>query len=197
MSTEILHNAISTSLSLIGLTILIFWGLRTLAEDWFRDNMFAVRDRLFDEASTGVISFDHPAYGMLRQTMNGYIRFCHRLSLLYVIISVALIGNVKRDEKLFEQNWKKVTENISPDSRQKLESCRREMELLVISYLIISSPFIAVVLFIVLLLGFALREVGSLRRKFILQWAKQIRQSERLQPILSEIDDTAYVVGVM
>ena len=48
--------------------------------DSFRQNMFAIRDELFDFAADGNIAFDHPAYMMLRNQMNGFIRYAHHLT---------------------------------------------------------------------------------------------------------------------
>jgi hypothetical protein len=53
--------------------------------DWIRQSMFALRDELFDEARAGTISFDSQAYRATRATMNGAIRFAHRLSVSRMI----------------------------------------------------------------------------------------------------------------
>jgi hypothetical protein len=42
--------------------------------DRFRQDVFGLRDELWDFAASGQISFDDPAYRLLRQLMNGFIR---------------------------------------------------------------------------------------------------------------------------
>lgn len=48
--------------------------------DSFRQKMFVVRDELFDYAASGKIEFNDPAYRLLRQSMNGHIRYAHQLT---------------------------------------------------------------------------------------------------------------------
>jgi|SRR5882672_2427141 len=74
-------TAVGTTLSLIGLWALFHWLYRDYRVDLFRQRMFALRDELFDMAASGRIAFDNPAYGKLRDMLNGYIRFAHRVSL--------------------------------------------------------------------------------------------------------------------
>ncbi len=66
--------------SLAGLVVLYFWLYRDYRIDLFRQRLFALRDELFDLARSGAISFDDRAYGLLRSTLNGFIRFGHRLT---------------------------------------------------------------------------------------------------------------------
>jgi hypothetical protein len=52
--------------------------------------MFSLRDELFDYAASGKISFTHPAYRLLRQSMNGFIRHGHRLSLFQIVMGTLM-----------------------------------------------------------------------------------------------------------
>jgi hypothetical protein len=51
----------------------------------FRQRVFQLRDELFDFAAEGHISFDDPANGVLRGSMNSMIRFAHKMSLSYAV----------------------------------------------------------------------------------------------------------------
>jgi hypothetical protein len=188
-------NVLLTCFSLMALAYLIFWRLRILAVDWYRDQMFQLRDSLFDAATDGVIDFDHPAYGTLRSTMNGYIRFCHRLSLLQVLLLATSLPRPTEGKGLFNRNWQLVTQNLDPKALKSLEGYREQMSLLMVSYLILSSPFISILLFVFVLLAFALSSLGNVKT-ILDKWAKVIRRSRRFQPILSDIDDSAYANGV-
>ena len=85
-------TATSTILiSLISITILwvgLFWLYRDYCIDLFRQRMFALRDELFDQAAKGAIPFNHKSYGMLRVSMNGFIRFAHDFSLAHFLFVV-------------------------------------------------------------------------------------------------------------
>ncbi len=190
-------NAIWASLSLIGLIYIIFWRTRGLAIDWFRDQMFKLRDDFFDDAAGGLIDFTHPAYGTLRTMMNGLIRYCHKVSLLHMILLTKLfpIPRESNDDGLFIRNWKDATKNLNANTLKKLEDYRDRMQLLVIVYMIISSPFISIVLFIFLLLSFAVNSIGRYLFNSATRLASGIRNSGRLQEYLDDIDDTAYATG--
>ena len=57
------------------------------AIDEFRENMFSLREEMFVYAAREGLLND-PAYTKLREIMNGFIRFGHRLSLLYWVSRV-------------------------------------------------------------------------------------------------------------
>src|SRR5437899_1072828 len=81
------------------LWVLWYWLVRRYRIDAFRYKLFVLRDALFDAAADGMMPFDHPAYGMLRQYINGFIRFAHRLTtttLLLLIVTSLWCG--KRQE---------------------------------------------------------------------------------------------------
>lgn len=50
-------------------------------EDYTRQELFTLRDELFDYAADGHISFDDEAYLTTRTMINGVIRFTHSVSL--------------------------------------------------------------------------------------------------------------------
>jgi hypothetical protein len=67
-----------------GLVIVMFWLWPCARLDDFRQKMFAVRDELFDYAASGKIGFNHPAYRLLRQSMNGFIRYGHQVTFFQI-----------------------------------------------------------------------------------------------------------------
>ena len=69
-------------LSLLGLWVWFFWLYRDYRVDAYRQRVFALRNELWDYAAAGHISFDDPAYLVVRNRMNGLIRFAHLLSLI-------------------------------------------------------------------------------------------------------------------
>lgn len=90
MNIEIAAGALLGWASLA--TLLIFWFKlypETRIEE-FRQRMFELRNRLFDEAARGAIEFSDAPYGVLRTTINGLLRDAERVRLLdFAVIHVA------------------------------------------------------------------------------------------------------------
>src|SRR5688572_24898474 len=95
MMLDLVPRALLSLTYLVGIWILLFWLYRDYRIDSFRQSMFRLRDRLFDEAALGRIDFAHPAYGSLRITMNGFIRSGHRSSLLHCLAFVIAVRGIK------------------------------------------------------------------------------------------------------
>jgi len=89
--TQIIHIALS-GLGLLALCVLYFWLYREYRVEKFRFELYVIRDRLFDAARKGVISFDHPAYISMRKVINRIIRFGHRVKLLDVLVFGVIDG---------------------------------------------------------------------------------------------------------
>src|SRR6266513_245936 len=78
-------TVLASVVSVLLLAVLYFWLYRDYRMDLFRHRLFRLRDELFDVARDGALSFDHPAYGLLRMTLNGFIRFGGRLGVVTVL----------------------------------------------------------------------------------------------------------------
>ncbi len=137
-----------STLSIVGTLFLILWIYKDYATDSFRQQMFAIRDALFDEAYNGLVDFNHPAYGLLRGTMNGYIRFGHKLRLLEALIFVLLVrkdADISTNKLSFDKRWVKATSELNPSVVERLNGYRLQMQRTVLKHLILGSPiFLAV-----------------------------------------------------
>jgi hypothetical protein len=142
MSTSAVVNAISSWISILGLVVLVFWLYRSYRIAKFRQEMFALRDELFDAADAGLLSFDAPAYGMLRSTMNGYIRFGHRLSVLHLLVFWVLSrpAALRSKGESFDVQWASAMESAPSEARQSLSRFRTKMEMLLIKHIVLNSP---------------------------------------------------------
>ncbi len=101
-------------IALLGLLLLKYWSDARL--DAFRQEMFTVRDELFDYAASGKIAFDSSAYRLLRQMMNGYIRYGHQLTFFRInltMIRIKLVGEVPVQD--WSVKWDKALKNIGDD----------------------------------------------------------------------------------
>lgn len=88
ITTEQMMYALETLSSLALLWYLVGSLYPSFLIDDFRQRMFAIRDELYDYASNGNIGFEHPAYKLLRQSMNAFIRYGHKLTFGQVLLTV-------------------------------------------------------------------------------------------------------------
>jgi hypothetical protein len=105
-------------IAFLGLLLLKYWSDARL--DAFRQEMFTVRDELFDYAASGKIEFDSSAYRLLRQMMNGYIRYGHQLTFFRInltMLRIKLLDEVPVQD--WSVKWDKALKNIADDEVRK------------------------------------------------------------------------------
>jgi len=115
--------AVAVVAATVGFKILPMFRL-----DCYRQKMFAVRDELFDYAADGHISFDDPAYVLLRSQMNGMIRYGHQLTLFRMTVTW-LMRTLLGDGPTYtwHDTWEKALGNVgSDDVREKLKAFHEE-----------------------------------------------------------------------
>lgn len=148
-------NVLYSVISLLIIASLVFWLYRQYVLDSFRQRMFALRDEFFDEARSGAISYSSPAYGMLRSTMNGILRFGHRLNIPLTISLIAISSKNGINTKSFSARLEENTKNLTQEQKGLIYGYHIKMNFLVLEYLIYSSPLLlATVIFPV---GFAIQ----------------------------------------
>ena len=137
--------------------------------DSFRQRMFVVRDELFDYARAGNIGFSDPAYRLLRKSMNGFIRYGHRLS--FFQLCVTFFAWHYRDEQpvtSWHKQWEGALSTVSDEKvKQDLKRFHEESMSIVIGRVVTGSPVLLIVsVFIVLavLLGEGWKSTTELRR---------------------------------
>ena len=145
---DLVINVIISAISIFGVCWLVFWLLRDYLVDSFRERIFALRAELFDEAETGeIVTFDHPAYGLLRGTMNGFIRFGHRLSLTQVlVVTVFLPPHNAIESQSFPKKWDQALKNMDSKAIKRLQRFRRDMNFLVVRHAVASSPLLVLLI---------------------------------------------------
>lgn len=136
--------------SLVSVALLVMWAFWLYPDyrtDAFRQKMFKLRDDLFDDAASGKISFDSPAYGMLRNAMNGFIRFGHRLNIWQVLLFKMLIGkdNGKIDHP-FDREFINNTKHCTENEREIFLTYYGRMNLQILEHLIFSSLILMVLI---------------------------------------------------
>jgi hypothetical protein len=140
------------SLISIGLLLIfLFWVYRDYCVDAFRQRMFSLRDSLFDKALAGEIDFRDPAYGMLRSTMNGLIRFGHRLSLVQVVAMSFTLSRNPIAEVPYGQRLEQNLCRLDSEQRELIETYYRRMNFTLVRHLLMSSPILVLTVIVPLI----------------------------------------------
>ncbi|MGA3043081.1 MAG: hypothetical protein ABSF54_20075 [Bryobacteraceae bacterium] len=166
MLVTILEAAIG-SCALVFVTFALWPSVRL---DVFRQQMFAVRDELFDYAASGKIGFDHPAYRLLRQSMNGFIRYGHRITFFQINMSMLHWKIVESHAPMdWTERWDRAISTIDDaDVKNSLLAFHRRSIMLVSGRLVFGSPVLLLVL-----------AVGTLIELFNLGWRSAKAAFER------------------
>lgn len=148
---------ITSLLSILGIWILYFWLYLDYRIDSLRDELFALRAKLFDVAKNGEIDFDNPAYGMLRSYINSTIRYGHRLSFLQLMATTFFTrsDSLKKNYiQMYNDKWYHSLNKLDKETKDKLLGIRSEVQLNIVIQLILTSPvlFFTLISFIVVLL---------------------------------------------
>lgn len=189
---------ISTAAELVatGVSLLFLWFLfslfyRRYRIDLYRQRMFELRQELFRLAADGNIDFDDPAYGITRTTLNGFIRFAHRVTWLSLLAAWFLFRDELRanPEDRFDTWIEEALMDLHPLVGDHVRSIVRRMNLFTLEQLVFSST---------LLLFFALPVVTVLKvfnsssaaaRKILEQ--RQITKNRFVNPV----DTVAFQFG--
>lgn len=129
--------------AIAALWLFLVFFYRDYRVDTFRQKIFALRDNLFDDAAAGLISFDHSAYGLLRGTMNGLVRFGHKLSIFEVILLFLFLGGPKgtrSDRMSFEKRLEDASQSLDEKTRNRINFYHRQMHKIILIHMIKSSP---------------------------------------------------------
>lgn len=141
-TTGTIAVAVSSGLSLFGLVWLYFWPYRDYRRDLFRARLFAIRAELFDGAVDGRIDFNHPAYGLLRSTLNGFLGFGHRFGTLRLIAMALIVDpHAFSPDYDFDRRWRESTKTLDSETREWLRAKREEMHRAFFAHLVMTSLF--------------------------------------------------------
>lgn len=156
-------TALTSLLSIALLVIWMFWLYPDYRTDAFRQKMFKLRDKLFDEASSGKVSFDAPAYGMLRGAMNGFIRFGHRLNIWQVLLFKLIIekGDGRADHP-FDKEFGKNIEDCTQEQKEIFRDYYVTMNIYIIEHLIFSSVILLILIIPAVFLFIAKKHIAWL-----------------------------------
>jgi hypothetical protein len=146
-----LTTGLESIAALMVLSILVFHFIPSYRLDSFRQRMFSVRDEMWDYAAAGNISFDDPAYLLLRKLMNGLIRYGHQLTIFRAMMTTLkwhLFGHAP--ELNWQKKWGIALAGITdPLVREQLESFHYRAISIAMKRLIGGSPLLLLLLLVV------------------------------------------------
>ena len=176
-------NTLFFLISILGIIYLLFWRYKAYSIDAFRQDIFCIRDDLFDYAQKGNIDFNHPAYGTIRSLINGFIRFGHHISFFRLIIYSLLMRDIFiKNKDSFNVRWQNVTKELNPKVNRELNEYLLRVHFSVFKHLILNSPeLIATILLPVILY--------ALSKYFIVNLNKMLSKPN------DNIDSLAYAYG--
>lgn len=192
MDTHALGQILLFLISFLCLWFFFFILYKDLAINIFRQKMFQLRDELFDEAAKGLVEFNHPAYVVLRNTMNGFLRFGHKISLFEVLVTGVILGSerLKIHHKSFRQVWQEAETTLSSEQKTKMERYLLRLNELLLLQSIFGSPFFV----IFLLFGFVLMHLPGSIYGFVRRKTFEIMNTLMQKP-LEELESAAMAYG--
>lgn len=118
---ELQFKIVIVSLIFIALWVMFFTLHRNYHIALTRQKLFVIRARLFNAALDGKLKFDDPAYELVRQALNGMIRFTHNLSFLRWFAIVLVNRYVHKNlVEHFNEQFNRSIENLTNDQKQLL-----------------------------------------------------------------------------
>ncbi len=161
-----LTTALETIAAAMLCSFVFFRLLPIYRVDVFRQSMFALRDELFDYALAGKISFNDPAYVLLRTLMNGFIRYGHQLTSFRVLMSNVLRKiNGGTPHLKWNERWENATGKVDAlEVREQMLSFHNRTVWLVAKHLILGSPTLMVAMIVVGLVLAVNQGITSMRQ---------------------------------
>jgi hypothetical protein len=132
------YFALMSLLGLFGLWVVVYYLWPDFRNDAFREDIFSVRDEMFEYASRGSVSFDHPAYTLLRSRMNALLRHGHNLTLTRLVVINATIRDAKSE--MFGA-WRAAVEQLPITTQEALNDFDLRTTIFVFQHVIYASLF--------------------------------------------------------
>lgn len=145
-------------LFLYGLAIAIFYLFFFLYKDYMNDytrqELFKLRDRLFDYAADGNIAFDDEAYKTTRTMINGVIRFTHSITLTHWLMMTFFSSDEHRNyEKQFSAQFAVAISKLNQDQQKMVKDVLVDTHLLIANHLLKTSPLLLITIEPILILA--------------------------------------------
>jgi hypothetical protein len=141
-------NYIAALISLAFIIIVLYGPWQSLWTDWARQQLFEIRDGIFDMAVAGRISFEDENYRVIRESIQSGIRFAHGITWIRFSLWRSLASS---NQALKPSRLKTAIDNIKDHNlRLDLHRLRRDMGLAYLVLMLVRSPTLLVFSFLIL-----------------------------------------------
>ena len=145
IDVSVMASVVVSLVSLAGLWLFVRTAYQHYWLDKVRADLFEVRDDLFDLAAAGRVAFSHPAYHLLRTTLNGYLRFGDKLSMTNVVLHGMAFGHdVERDSGW--KQWRSSLRALPAEEQRALRKLEVRMSLAVIRFIVFRSTVLVLMI---------------------------------------------------
>ncbi len=147
-------DSLTLLITVLALGLLIYGPWQRQCEDWGRQQLFEIRDSIFNLAADGRIGFDDPRYRTIRDSINTLIRFMHECTwprLIYLTLFFRWGRHLGLNRTLLE---KAVNDIDEPELKRIINEKIYRMGYVVLVVVIWRSPFL---LAVAVLVNFLLR----------------------------------------
>jgi hypothetical protein len=86
MQWNLVTNVLISSFSAAGIVFVVLFLFSDYRLDLYRQELFYLRDQLFNIAIEAKVGFDHPAYRLLNLRINSLIRYAHKTTLKTLLL---------------------------------------------------------------------------------------------------------------
>lgn len=172
----------------VSIWFLYFFLYKNYMIDYTRQQLFKIRDDLFDYAANQEINFDDEAYLTTRIMLNGVIRFTHNISLTRWLIMLTVTGKENRAyEKQFFESFSSSLNKLNNEQQKIIKTSIVMMHYVIINHLLNTSPLLFIVFKPVLFLIRLLYKASKMKDVF----AKRFNDCQLWKPI----DAQANLIG--
>lgn len=129
-------------ITLVGLVVLsfIYNQYKKTMLEFYRMDIFELRDELFDYAAEGNISFDNESYQLMRTLLNGYLRYAEYLDIYYFQKYQKAVKEKKLiSDNFFIQQYSQKCLTLTNEQKEKLDKCFQQSALIAATYMIRKS----------------------------------------------------------
>lgn len=129
-------------ITLVGLVILsfIYKQYKKAMLEFYRMNIFELRDELFDYAAEGNISFDNESYQLMRTLLNGYLRYAENLDISrFQKYQKAVAKEKLIIDNFFMLQYSQKSKTLSVKQKEKLDKYLQRSALIAATYMVKKS----------------------------------------------------------
>ena len=108
--------------------------------EFYRMDIFELRDELFDYAAEGNISFDNESYQLMRTLLNGYLRYAENLDISrFQKYQKAVKEKKLSSDNFFKQQYSQKSKALTNEQKEKLDKCLQQSALIAATYMVRKS----------------------------------------------------------